>query len=174
MCGLCVCSDSRSAVVGASDRHHGRLGDDRVDGPGDGRRPAGDAVRRGAPRRPAADVVARRQSAGAHRRLPGDGTEHQLVLLHTRRRRERRGRRILARVCRTGPTDATQKYASFFLIFIIIITVNSIFLFCLLTGIDKAVHKHISGKQIKKLIKRLNKINKQVKNTVILQCFMNE
>ena len=78
----CVASGAGSAVVGASDRHHGRLGDGRVDGAGDGRRPTGDPLRGGAARRraPAAGrrrdpgVDARRQPAGPHHRLPGPRT----------------------------------------------------------------------------------------------------
>ena len=113
--------DSRPGTSGvsASDRHHRRLGDGRVDVADDRRRSAGDAVRRGAEGGAPAGVDTRHQRASAHRRLSGDRAAVERRLLHTSRRRERRGRRILSRVCGISQTDETEKYAldkRFFLI----------------------------------------------------------
>jgi len=98
-CGL----DSHPGTSGisTSDRHHRRLGDDRVDVADDRRRSSSDAVHRGAQRGAPADVDARHQRASTHHRLSGHRTTVERLVLHTSRRRERRGRRILSRVRRT-------------------------------------------------------------------------
>jgi len=77
----------------------------------DRRRSPGDAVHRREKRRSPASVDAGRQLPGTNHSLPGHWPAVQRLLLHTSRRRERRGSRILARVRRTCPTDETEKYA---------------------------------------------------------------